>query len=662
MSKIVVGLGAAAVVAVGGYFGTEAYIKHRIASEIEANFEQIRSAGGQARHGDLAFSLWTRDVSISDIAVEFTAPQKASIKVGRFAASKIGLGSTSTFASDKIVLTDIDASGAIAPSGGLDVTVKAPRFEIADYSGPLRRPTETKLTSPLDMYRAGLAQFATISAREMKAPVVTVTARGTALPGGAEYVYSDLSVRDIKDGKVATSQAARVNVAMSVAQPGKAAVKMKGEIVDILAKDFDTAAAASVLDPAHANDDKFYRIQGQVTTGAYALTSDGDGPSFRIDGIRMGDMKLQPSKFKLQELLAALPAAGEAKPDLAKARAMIETVASTYEGIQIDTAEMRGLSIETPDGPVKLAAIRFNLDRGKVGEFAIEGIDATAKDGPFKVGRFVVKGFDFSDLMRQTAQMTVPGKTPSTDSIVGMLKALEGIELKDMVAPHKDSGKLITIHHASLDWGQFVGPIPSKIQLKLKMTGPLEEKDGEPFTLLRDVGITEATADMDVGLAWNESEKKLVLTPGRFEIGKLFAIDATTSLNNVSRDLFTTDPQRAMMAAFPIEYGPMEIVGRDLGAAELSIAQYARKQSISTDVARSMLANEIRTKGRAAGSNDPVSARLADAVAAFIEKPNGTLALKITPRAKLPVMQFLELTKNDPAAAFTLFDMDIQNR
>ena len=132
MSKIVVGLGAAAVVAVGGYFGTEAYIKHRIASEIEANFEQIRSAGGQARHGDLAFSLWTRDVSISDIAVEFTAPQKASIKVGRFAASKIGLGSTSTFASDKIVLTDIDASGAIAPSGGLDVTVKAPRFEIAD--------------------------------------------------------------------------------------------------------------------------------------------------------------------------------------------------------------------------------------------------------------------------------------------------------------------------------------------------------------------------------------------------------------------------------------------------------------------------------------------------------------------------------------------------
>lgn len=659
MSKIAIGLGAAAIAAVGGYFGTEAYIKNRIANEIEANFAQIRAGGGQAKHGDLAFSLWTRDVTISDIAVSFIAPQQASIKVGRFTASDIGLGSASTFKSSNIVLTDIDASGAVAPSGALDVTVKAPRFEIADYSGPTQMLAQAKLASPLDMYRAGLMQFAAISARSMTASTVTVNAKGTALPGGADYVYSDLTIRDIKDGKIATSHVGRVNIAMTVAQPGKQ-VRMTGDIVDITARDFDATASATVLDPAHASDEKFYRIQGQVSTGAYTLTSD-NGPSFRIDGIRMGDMKIQPSKFKMQELLAALPAAG-APVDLAKTRAMIETVASTYEGIQIDTAEMRGLSVQTPEGPVKLAAMRFNLDRGKVGEFAIEGLDGQSTNGPIKIGRFALKGFDFSGLMRQTAQMTVRGTTPSTDAVVGMLKALESVELNDMIAPHKDSGKLITIHNASLSWGQFVGSIPSKINLKLKMTGPLEEKDGEPFTLLRDVGINEATADMDIGLAWNESEKKLVLTPGTFEIGKLFAVNAKMSLENVPRGLFTTNPQQAMMAALPIEYGAIEITGRDLGAVDLSIAQYARKQNVPTEQARSTLADEIRTKGRAAGNNDPVSGRLADAVANLIEKPSGTLALKITPRAKLPVMQFLELTKNDPATAFTLFDIDIQSK
>lgn len=115
MSRIVIGLGAAAIVAVGGYFGAEAYLKHRIADEIEANFAQIRASGGQAKHGDLAFSLWKRDVTLSDIAVEFSAPQQASIKVGRFSASDIGLGSTSTFTANSIVLTDIDASGAVVP-------------------------------------------------------------------------------------------------------------------------------------------------------------------------------------------------------------------------------------------------------------------------------------------------------------------------------------------------------------------------------------------------------------------------------------------------------------------------------------------------------------------------------------------------------------------
>ncbi len=659
MSKIVVGLGVAAVAAVGGYFGTEAYIKHRIANEIEANFAQIRAGGGQAKHGELTFSLWKRDVTISDVAVSFSAPQQADIKVGRFAASSIGLGSGSTFTANTIVLTDIDASGAIAPSGGLDVTVKAPRFEMTDYSGPTQMPAQAKLTTPLDMYRAGLTQFAAISARAMTAPTVTVTAKGTVLPDGADYVYSDLAIRDIKDGKVATSHMGRVTIAMTVAQPGKK-TRMTGEIVDITARDFDATATATVLDPAHASDDKFYRIQGPISTGAYTLTSD-NGPSFRIDGIKMGDMKIQPSKFKMQELLAVLPAAN-APPDLAKARAMIDTVASTYEGIQIDSSEMQGLSVQTPDGPVKLAAMRFNLDRGKVGEFVIEGVDGKAKDGPIKLGRFALKGFDFAGLMRQTAQMTVPGSAPSTDSIVGMLKGLEGIELNELVAPHKDSGKLITIHHASLSWGQFVGAIPSKINLKLKMTGPLEAKDGEPFTLLREVGINEATADMDIGLAWNESEKKLVLTPGTFEIGKLFAVEAKASLDNVQRGVFTTDPQKALMAALPVEYGAIEIVGRDLGAVELSIAQYARKQNVSTETARATLANEIRTKGRAAGNDDPVSGRLADAVATLIEKPNGTMALKITPRAKLPVMQFMELAKNDPAVAFTMFEIDVQNK
>ena len=51
MVKILSGLVAAIVIAVGGFFGFQFYTQHRIASEVEAALEQIRAAGGKASQG-----------------------------------------------------------------------------------------------------------------------------------------------------------------------------------------------------------------------------------------------------------------------------------------------------------------------------------------------------------------------------------------------------------------------------------------------------------------------------------------------------------------------------------------------------------------------------------------------------------------------------------
>ena len=51
MVKILMGLAAVVVIAVGGFFGYEFYTQHRITSEVEAAFAQIRAGGGKASHG-----------------------------------------------------------------------------------------------------------------------------------------------------------------------------------------------------------------------------------------------------------------------------------------------------------------------------------------------------------------------------------------------------------------------------------------------------------------------------------------------------------------------------------------------------------------------------------------------------------------------------------
>ena len=147
-------------------------------------------------------------------------------------------------------------------------------------------------------------------------------------------------------------------------------------------------------------------------------------------------------------------------------------MANIYEGMRIGTAEMRGLSAETPEGPFKLAAIRFNLENGKVGEFAIEGLDGRSPKGPVKVGRFALKSLDIAGLLRMAAQFSNPGQPPSPDKALALIPLIEGVELKGFTAPFKNTGKPVNIDTFNLDWGQFVGPIPSKVRLTMKMTSP----------------------------------------------------------------------------------------------------------------------------------------------------------------------------------------------
>jgi hypothetical protein len=46
MRKILIGLVAAIVVAAAGFFGFQFYVQHRVATQVEAAFEQIRASGG----------------------------------------------------------------------------------------------------------------------------------------------------------------------------------------------------------------------------------------------------------------------------------------------------------------------------------------------------------------------------------------------------------------------------------------------------------------------------------------------------------------------------------------------------------------------------------------------------------------------------------------
>ncbi|MDE2602069.1 MAG: hypothetical protein KGL62_06830, partial [Bradyrhizobium sp.] len=377
MARILIGLITASVIAAGGFFGFEFYTRHRIASEIDAAFDQIRAAGGKASHGKVSFDLWSRTVDVADIATESAVQPGLAIKIAGLTVSGASQPAPARFSADRIEAADVEVDASMASPAHRQVSYKAPRIVIRNYSGPANLPRPPASASAIETYRFILERFATISASSIEAPSIVGTFNAAT---ATAFNYSGFALRDIKDGKIATMQIERVNFTVNMQQAGKP-VKLTGDIANVVSHDFDAAAAAVMFDPQKADDNSYHRVYGPMTAGPYTVSSE-QGVQMRIDRMTIDDVAMRPSGLQLPALLAMIPAAGAPPPTPEHARAMIDKVAGIYGSIRIGKVEMSGLSIGTPQGPLKLAAIRFNLQDGKIGEFAMEGLDGRGPKGP----------------------------------------------------------------------------------------------------------------------------------------------------------------------------------------------------------------------------------------------------------------------------------------
>ena len=340
---------------------------------------------------------------------------------------------------------------------------------------------------------------------------------GAALSG--DFVYSGMALQDIKGGKIATMQVERANFTVNTQQAGKAD-KMTGEIANLSLPRFRCQLR---LPPSS--------IRKRPTTTAITASTARHRPvptpslqrwacACASTQMTIDDVGVRPSRLQLPALLAMIQAAGATSPTPAQTRELIDKMATLYEGMRIGTAEMRGLSAETPQGPFKLQAIRFNLEDGKIGEFAVEGLDTSAPKGPVKIGRFALKSLDIANFMRMSAQFANPAQPPTPELIAGLFPLIGGVEIKGVVAPFKNTGKFVNLDGFDVNWGQFVGPIPSKVRLTAKMTTPVDATDPSMKALIA-AGLDTLSADGDIGAEWTEAARSFVVDVPKLEIGGL---------------------------------------------------------------------------------------------------------------------------------------------
>ena len=653
MVKILLGLVAAVVIAVGGFFGFEFYTQHRITRDVEAAFEQVRAAGGKASHGKVSFDLKSHTLRIDDIAAETATQPPVRVKIASVVASGLAQPDAGRFSAGSIEASDLEIGSSVAGPTEGKLAYKMPRIVMKDYSGPASVPLQPASVSLVDAYRSGLQQFAAMSATSISAPSLTGTMNfGAGMSG--EFAYSGMTFKDIKAGKIATMDIERASFTVNTQHAGKPD-KMTGEIANLASRDFDAAALAAILDPQRSSDDRYIRAYGKTTAGPYTVTS-AQGVRMRIDAMTVDDIAVRPSRLQLPSLLSTIQAAGSAQPSPAQAGELIEKAATIYEGMRVGAAEMRGLSAETPQGPLKLAAIRFNLEEGKVGEFAVEGLDANTPKGPFKLGRFALKSLDIANFMRVSAQFTSPAQVPAPELIARLFPLIQGIEVKGVTAPFKNTGRFVNLDSFDVNWGQFVGPIPSKVRVTARMTTPVDASDPSMRPLVA-AGLDPLAADGEIGAEWTEAARSFVVDAPKLEVGGVMKASARIALANVPRQVFSANAVQAVGAAAQIEAGAIELTVRDLGSVDLAVMQYARTQNVSREEARKAIVESIKASSEEVATN-PDAVNAVQALARFVESPGQTLLIKLTPLGKVPAMQLFQMLKTDPLIALAQFRIE----
>lgn len=293
----------------------------------------------------------------------------------------------------------------------------------------------------------------------------------------------------------------------------------------------------------------------------------------------------------------------------------------------------------TPQGAAKLNAIRYSQ-----GELALEGLDTPTPQGQFKMERFALKSFNVPNLMRWAAGLTTPGRAPSPDQMLRLFRVLSGAEVKGVAAPYRNTKKLVTIDTLSLDWGQLIGSIPSKAHLVAKFVTPTDPSDPKQLPLIAS-GIDKLAIDLDLGAGWTEQSGSFAVAPAALDIGGIAKAQLRVALGNVPRVMFSTEPAQVMGQAARMEAGTIEFSLRDNGGVDLAVAQFARVKNVSRDAARQALVDSIKAQREQFASASPDAGAAVDAIAGFVETPSQTLAIKITPRAKVPLMQLMQPSK-----------------
>lgn len=644
MKKVLIGIGAVLLLAGGAFLGVVAWSKAQASAQVEQTFAALRQSGASATHAGVGFDLFSRTLTVSNIAIR-SADGSKSVSIASLVAGGVSPVVSGHFSADSIQVNALQVS-VDEPALHQKAVYEAPLVRIRNFDGPTTFLAVPNGGSKHEAVRFGLAQFAAATAARVEIPDLSVHITSTPdndRPHVLDATYRLLLAEGIKGGQISTLSFDRMAFENVATGPGPQE-RSSGSLDNFNASQIDTAPILALASSsATAGTGGGYRtIYGRFAATGYKLTQT-DGPTLSVGSILAEGVGLDPAILSFNRLdeLAALSQNSRSLSHDQSAR-LFDISADVLKGASLVSAELKDIKAGDAESSVELASVGLrNFQNGSLESFSLRGLQGKTTNGQqLKLDALVLKGFSLTPIFAVSAKALREGTEPSVEAALALLQGLKGIEVSGLSAPEEPGQPPVTLQHLDMAWGDYVGLLPGRISLKVsRLGGPISEADSAPFSYLANAGMKVATLDLDLGLGYDRATGTLTLSPARLVLDKAVTISAKATLTNVPASAFE-DPVSLVATAPTIAPGPMTLSLTDHGLVDMALRGQARATDQTPEAFRDGFIAELTKTAAEAAPAFPSAPAIAAAVASFLKDP-GTLTVGITPRNNARLMDVL---------------------
>lgn len=528
------------------------------------------------------------------------------------------------------------------------------------------------------------ARAARLTAAEISAPELTLLQ--TIGDQKQRTTYRNLRLTDIREGRIGHGESASAAVASEGGPTGPVTGEMKRTAFDVFdlrqtTRILTEKAAPGVEEPMRPLVENFEQDGYSLDMGKAGRMSLGKTTGRGFAG-RVGPEPLLDVLAKVAAASAEVEkkeASGDkaAQDDAIKPLAL--SVIALFDMFEYGSGEARDFAMNIQAPPktgAKPESVEMKIARMAFGEatpaksgFAMEGLRFNA--GPAKGGVDFIgySGFSFGPALRELkAMLSEPEKPLDQIDVRRLIPTLGTVRMTGLsvdappLPPAKEPIK-VALGTFEVKAGDQLNGIPTSLALTIdRLVAPVVDTAENPAAKdMIAMGIRSLDLSAKLELAWEAAKNELAIRSISLGGAGLAQIDASGTLGNVSKDLFSADLALAQVAALGATARNLQVKLQNFGLVEKLIENEARKSKRKVEEVRqqySMIAN----LGLAAilGPSDAAKV-LTAAVSRFVARP-GTLSVEASAKSASGLGLADVITVAEPTELFDKIDLKADAR